>query len=92
MSKIKIFNISIDLSSNSLHGLDHGVYCHCSPLAQASMASGSSGDENGRVGRNECGVAAEAEAVVAAATVEMMAATAAKLRLCGGNGTGGGGG
>ena len=76
---IQPFNI--DLSSNklhSLHGLDNGVYCHCSPLTQARTASGSSGNGNGGVGRNDCGVEVETESV--AATVETMAATAAKLR------------
>ena len=62
-----------------LHGLDHGVYCHCSPLAQERIASSSSGNRNDSVGRNDCGIVAESEAV--AAMVEIMAAKAMKLRL-----------
>ena len=44
------------------------------------MAIGSSGNRNGGVGRNNCGVAAKTEAVAVVAMVETMAATAAKLR------------
>jgi hypothetical protein len=47
---------------------------------QARMASGSSVDRNGGIGRNNGGVAAETEAAAASTTVERIAATAEKLR------------
>ena len=59
-----------------LHRLDHGTYCHHSLLAQARTASGSSGNGNSGVVRNNCGIAAETEAVMVAARVATINKTA----------------
>ncbi len=57
------------------HRLDHGVNCHHSLLLQVRTTIGSSGNRNGGIGRNDCGVAVETEAVVEAATLAVAGAS-----------------